>query len=93
MHIFGIGGLSHRGTSYVYIDMQRCDFSLSEFNLWNSKTIKAVLAPEIESFFARTSMWNIMKQVANGLTFIHAQKEIHRGLTLRNCIFPPSLRR
>jgi serine/threonine protein kinase len=74
--------------SYAYIDMEICDFNLEAFNKsnWNSiqKTCPILQAPGCLSL----DILNIMKQIANGLTYIHSRGEIHRELKPRNSFLP-----
>jgi serine/threonine protein kinase len=63
---------------FIFIDMELCEMNLDQFNAacWPEKAKPLwVGAKEI---------WNIMAQIADGLTFIHDQKEIHRDLKPRN---------
>lgn len=68
-------------SSYSFIDMELCDVNLDEF-IKGSRSFGCVhaLTPE----FRAMEIWNIMKQIANGLVFIHENNEIHRDLKPTN---------
>jgi serine/threonine protein kinase len=57
--------------SFYYIDMELCDKNLHTY------IIKSSLIPIAE-------LWDIMKDVTNGLTFIHSKGQVHRDLKPRN---------
>jgi hypothetical protein len=69
---------------YAFIDMELCDLNLEEYikcNWTMIETAHQMAARELE-------IWNIAKQIVNGLVFIHGQKEVHRDLKPRNGCFP-----
>ena len=63
-------------TSYYYIDMELCAFSLAEY-------INKSAAP-VESRSTTFEVWNIMSQLISGVQFIHSMGEVHRDLKPQN---------
>ena len=65
-------------SSYAFIDMELCDFSLDEYNkcTW--------IVAQVEGTRRESHIWNVMMQIASGLSFIHNNKEIHRDLKPSN---------
>ena len=68
--------------SYAFIDMELCDLNLEEYNRCTWTMIQA--AHWIPPGFRELEVWNIMKQIAAGLAFIHNHRLVHRDLKLRN---------
>ena len=64
--------------SYAFIDMELCDLSLDEY-IKSNWSVARVDGPPKEA-----RIWDIMTQIANGLSFIHKNKEIHRDLKPNN---------
>lgn len=85
--VLGLGEFKHGGESYIYIDMERCDLSLTDY----MKSIWAIAKTwhdlESEVFFATRSIWNIMRQITVGLRFVHSHNEVHRDLKPQNGIY------
>lgn len=79
VEVFGIGEFPD--SSYVYIDMELCDLNLSDYIQANRK-----LAPvhDYPLDFIETQIWDIMRQIANGVVFIHNNEEVHRDLKPSN---------
>ena len=75
--VFGHGVFGD--SSYAYIDMELCDFSLHDYN----KCKRLVGQVEGSSRDDR-HIWIAMMQIANGLCFIHNNQEIHRDLKPSN---------
>lgn len=67
---------------HAYIDMELCHMSLKEYNkaIWTVACVETDCPTEIRA----KQIWNIMKQIANGLEFIHNQGMIHRDLKPAN---------
>ena len=63
--------------SVFYIDMELCAGSLEDFMADRRRSGVSIAIDEILS---------IMTQIANGLFYIHAEKEVHRDLKPRNGI-------
>jgi serine/threonine protein kinase len=78
-HIIAVlGSGEYPNSSYAYIDMEICTMSLDDYirHTWGLVPIRG--RPKEEG------IWNIMKEIALGLTFVHEQKEIHRDLKPSN---------
>ena len=78
-----------RFSPYYFVDMELCAFSLHDFIHSTSNIDSRGMAhiAAINSTFSRSKsvgVWNIMRQVACGIEFIHGQPEIHRNLTTSN---------
>ena len=57
--------------SFYFIDMELCNHNLETYMM------------ELQ-WVPTAEVWDIMKDVANGLTYIHAQSQVHRDLKPRN---------
>lgn len=75
-------------TSHYFIDMELCDLNLAEYI--HRQTPPNPLE-SIPSFikdgpppFRAQQIWNIMKQIANGVMYIHGLKQVHRDLKPAN---------
>jgi serine/threonine protein kinase len=67
---------------YYFIDMELCDKSLDQYiSDFHSTPDTNALKED-----TATSIWNIMKDVTDGVSFIHSQSEIHRDLKPQNGI-------
>lgn len=73
--VFRQGEVQH--AAFHYIDMELCDENLERYMEQHNTGGNRIMMPEI---------WNIVMQIANGLTFIHTHKEVHRDLKPRNSI-------
>jgi serine/threonine protein kinase len=71
-------------SSHAFIDMELCDFNLEDF----VKSMLCVARARASSQSSRQQraleMWDIMHQIADGLTFIHEKGEVHRDLKPQN---------
>jgi serine/threonine protein kinase len=83
--VFGYGEL--RNSTYHFIDMELCDFDLKEYidsrrQIETHPRVQEALGAhsELHSF----GVWNIMRQIANGVAFIHSHREVHRDLKPHN---------
>jgi serine/threonine protein kinase len=79
VEVFGVGEFPD--SSYLFIDMELCDLNLDEYMKGNWTVIQVHGYPP---GFRETQLWNIMKQIANGISFIHITDEVHRDLKPRN---------
>lgn len=79
IEVFDIGEFPDR--SYTFIDMELCDVNLDEYNkaIW-----KVDIVHRIEPDLRALQVWNIMKQIANALAFLHRKREIHRDVKPQN---------
>jgi serine/threonine protein kinase len=83
--IFGFGELQN--STYHYIDMELCDFDLKEYidNRHQFESQSRVLGAFMDQGEKHSvDVWNIMRQIANGVAFIHSHREVHRDLKPRN---------
>ena len=61
------------GTPFYFIDMELCDMNLEEYIYQdNSSTMPA------------TDIWRIMKDITDGVAFVHGNNEVHRDLKPTN---------
>ena len=65
------------GSPYFFIDMELCDFNLETY-------ISQRWVDRLEDRFKLPQILRIMRDITNGITFIHETKEIHRDLKPRN---------
>jgi serine/threonine protein kinase len=78
-----------RYSSYYFIDMELCDLSLQGYlypDPFESYTAMG-LPPSLQGLppaSVADHICNIMRQIANGLKFIHAHSEAHRDLKPSN---------
>ena len=68
------GEVSNR--ALYYIDMEQCDGDLGEFIHENGR--------ESNSPIIVRQVWNIMAQIADGLSYIHDHGEVHRDIKPKN---------
>lgn len=77
-------------SSYHFLDMELCDFSLETYIHRQWTPIMADKIPyfttidEQEPATKFSQILNIMRDITSGVAFIHLQKEIHRDLKPRN---------
>jgi serine/threonine protein kinase len=64
-----------------FIDMELCDLNLEQYN---KATLTAALVNQEPLRVHEARIWDIMKQVTNGLVFMHSNDEVHRDLKPRN---------
>lgn len=77
-----------RNVDYYFIDMELCDLNLSEYihrsiPLNPSESIPYFiknLPPPLKA----QQIWNIMKQIANGVNYMHTARVVHRDLKPAN---------
>ena len=76
VEVFDVGDLP----LHALIDMELCDGDLDDYNksFWKQQAYNQSAEMQTQP------IWNIMKQIANGLAFIHRKKEIHRDLKPKN---------
>jgi serine/threonine protein kinase len=68
-------------SSHAFIDMELCSLNLDQYN----KSIRTTILVHPSTSTVRTvEIWSIIAQVADGLAFIHKQREIHRDLKPQN---------
>ena len=79
VEVFKVGEFSD--SSYLYIDMELCAMNLEEYNrrVWAVNPIQR----EGQGFWD-AHIWSIMRQISDGLAFIHSNHEVHRDLKPRN---------
>ena|SRR5436190_6051059 len=85
---FGWGQLPR--SPYFFIDMELCDFNLEAYILKDWKPEVACKVPHFRDFDILTldqklgQILTIMRDIANGLAFIHGHNIVHRDLKPRN---------
>ena len=68
-------------SSYAYIDMELCSLNLDQYN----QSIRTTILVHHSARSMRVGeIWSIVGQIADGLAFIHQQREIHRDLKPQN---------
>ena len=79
-------------SSYYVIDMELCDWNLNAYIYPSTLPILSVARPDFVSALIRSirnnEIWNIMKQIASGVDFIHRHRQVHRDLKPANGIYP-----
>lgn len=68
-----------RGSSHIFIDMELCGMNLETF-IQKNREISEIFPPGVRELL----VWDIMKQIANGLVFIHGKGHVHRDINPRN---------
>ena len=76
---------------YYFIDMELCGLSLKEYIHTEAKADNSQSVP----FFVRdagvdvtvSQIWNIMKQIADGIEYIHTQGHAHRDIKPANSMY------
>jgi len=81
--VFASGHLNHSGLSRFFIDMELCDTDLENW-MQRHREIQAAQMYECPPGFQELQLWNIVRQIADGLVFIHEKMEIHRDLKPSN---------
>jgi serine/threonine protein kinase len=84
VRVLGYGEFSD--LSYAFIDMELCDLNLGDYNksLW--------VAAKVDGDPEEAQIWNVMIQIASGLSYIHDSKTIHGDLKPSNGNRSPFLR-
>jgi len=72
--------------TYHFIDMELCDFNLEEYLLCRVKeNDDSRVPPECRpTEFGAVQIWDIMRQIAEGVAFIHSYGHVHRDLKPQN---------
>jgi serine/threonine protein kinase len=70
-------------SQHYFIDMELCDQSLDRYISDFHSTQNTKLQNALKEGHA-TSIWKIMRDVTDGLSFIHSHLEIHRDLKPQN---------
>jgi serine/threonine protein kinase len=76
VHVLGQGILPL--SPFYYIDMELCDQNLETY-IYNRRD------PQLSG--EELEIWDIMRQIANGVKFIHNHGEIHRDLKPSNGMY------
>lgn len=80
-----------KGSPYYAIDMEFCELSLAHYIRGDRELVSKTIV--IEAILnERTLKWleisAIMKDIANGVSFIHSCNEVHRDLKPSNSVLP-----
>ena len=77
-----------RNTDYYFIDMELCDLNLAEYI---HRATPQGPSESIPSFIKNAppplkaqQIWNIMRQIASGIKYMHTLKVVHRDLKPAN---------
>ena len=79
--VFQTGHL--RNSPFYFFDMELCSYDLEVYiyHLWRPESYEGANS-------RMDIVWDIMVQIANGVSFIHSKNEVHRDLKPRNSIIP-----
>jgi serine/threonine protein kinase len=87
--------LNHGGipnTPYYLFDMELCDLNLHDYIHRKAPPKPSESIPffhkDAPALLKAKQIWNVMKQIACGVQFIHSQGVVHRDLKPANGIFP-----
>jgi serine/threonine protein kinase len=79
-----------RNSPYFYIDMELCDLNLNGF-IYSTSTShdpSATILPQYikngEPPLKASQVWNVMRQIARGIKYIHSLDIVHRDLKPAN---------
>src|SRR5271163_1839091 len=80
------------GSPYYFIDMELCSINLATY-IYSETQVEGVpyFIKDAPPSVKLIQIWNIMRQVANGVEFIHSQKEVHRDIKPHNSNLPSVL--
>jgi serine/threonine protein kinase len=71
---------------YYFIDMELCEKGLDQYITNCHSPLNSTLH-ENSCESVTSELWKILRDVADGLTFIHSHSEVHRDLKPQNGIF------
>jgi serine/threonine protein kinase len=69
---------------WIFIDMELCDLTLERYILRGYPAGFAESMPTLAPGLSILRMWKILKDICNGVAFIHEQGMVHRDLKPRN---------
>jgi serine/threonine protein kinase len=72
-NLVAILGLGKFDSSHYYIDMELCQSDLEQYIQTSNVEIDRI--------------WGIMRDISDGVAFIHSHNEVHRDLKPRNSTF------
>jgi len=96
VHVYGHGGLPE-ARSQFFIDMELCSFNLRTYIYDPEKCVSDTTLPpgyRVESIPSRSipaNIWDIMKQISEGVAFMHNHNHVHRDIKPENSAFPKFL--
>jgi len=65
--------------------MELCDFDLKEYLLSRGQPDQSRVPHEcLPTEYGAVQVWDIMRQIAEGVAFIHSHRQVHRDLKPRN---------
>lgn len=78
--------------NYYYIDMELCDINLEDYlyKSWPTGLVAKGSRYFVSPAYDISIVWEIVRDVACGLAFIHSREEVHRDLKPANGIYYPS---
>jgi serine/threonine protein kinase len=80
-----------KGSPYYAIDMEFCELSLADYIGGDRELVSKATIIET-TLNERTLRWleisTVMKDIANGVSFIHSCNEVHRDLKPSNSVLP-----
>jgi serine/threonine protein kinase len=86
--VLGFGDVNGR---HVFIDMELCGINLHEYikeARSETKTKYPCFIQNVSHAMSAAQIWNIMRQIASGVAFIHSLDEVHRDLKPKNSLSP-----
>lgn len=75
-----------RASPYYFIDMELCDTNLDEYIY--DKQILGKCSSEFHRTWDIHHIWKIMRDITQGVVFIHSYMEVHRDLKPQNSTIP-----
>jgi len=86
IQVLGWGNFKFLDRKYAFIDMELCDVNLEQYirEQHNRSDLITVMVHDFEPGLKELQVWDIMKQIATALAYIHKNKQVHRDLKPRN---------
>jgi serine/threonine protein kinase len=90
VEVFRLGELID--VPFYFIDMELCQMNLANYIYRDSNSLPTFVPRFVKDASASAKalqIWNIVRQIASGVAYIHSYNEIHRDLKPQNGLFPP----